>query len=349
MRKLFLYAFLLVAPACVAQGVKVFESGTSEGITYTLPDTKLDITVEAECIKRTPGEFERYAERFLRINEAIANESTEWVLTGVKVKSIGVPNNSKRFTVALGNNPMNSVVLTDEGIINAINRKTVESNTTQAEKVSSKRVDARKYFTEEILQATSTAKMAELVAKEIYSIRESKLAITRGTAENLPQDGESMRLVLNELDTQERALTELFIGHVDTVKYSCNIKFTPTLESDTARSVLFRFSRKLGILERDNLAGTPIYYDFKIYKTVKQPETDTKKKKKEVKKEGICYSVPGKAQVKIYTVADIFFEEELSFAQLGTVEVLARNFFSKDGNTKVLFDTATGAIVEIEK
>lgn len=37
-----------------------------------------------------------------------------------------------------------------------------------------KRIDPRSFMTEEILIAGSTAKMAELVAKEIYNIRESK-------------------------------------------------------------------------------------------------------------------------------------------------------------------------------
>ncbi len=350
MKKIFLYILLCASLPCVAQTVSDFESGMNEGLTYSLPDTQLDITVEAECITHTPGEFGRYAERFLRINDAIADESKEWKLTGVKVKSVGVPNSNKRYTVALAGNPMSSVELTDKGLISAINRRGVASQEHPVKPRSVKRVDARQYFTEEILQATSSAKMAELVAKEIYAIRESKLAITRGTAENLPQDGESMHLVLAELDLQEHVLTELFTGRIDTVKYSCNIKYTPTQQSDTTRAVLFRFSRKLGILERDNLAGNPIYYDFKDLKTVNlTTATDGKKKKKEVKKEGICYSLPGKALVKIYTPAETLFEEELPFAQLGTVEVLARNFFAKDGSTKVLFDTSTGAIIEIQK
>ena len=37
-----------------------------------------------------------------------------------------------------------------------------------------KKINPRDFLTEEILMAGSTAKMAELVAKEIYNIRESK-------------------------------------------------------------------------------------------------------------------------------------------------------------------------------
>ena len=38
-----------------------------------------------------------------------------------------------------------------------------------------KKINPRDFLTEEILMAGSTAKMAELVAKEIYNIRESKM------------------------------------------------------------------------------------------------------------------------------------------------------------------------------
>ena len=75
MKRFFLYALLFASVPCTAQTVNIFESGMNEGVTYSLPDTQLDITVEAECITRTPGEFCRYAERFLRISDAITDES----------------------------------------------------------------------------------------------------------------------------------------------------------------------------------------------------------------------------------------------------------------------------------
>ena len=60
--------------------------------------------------------------------------------------------------------------------------------------------------------ASSTAKMAELVAKEIYNIRESKNALVRGQADNMPKDGAQLKLMLDNLEEQERAMTEMFSG-----------------------------------------------------------------------------------------------------------------------------------------
>lgn len=346
MKKVLLTLLVMTALPVVAQTeVNMFNPGFGEGVTYTLPQTILNITVEAECITRTPGEFSRFADRFLRINDAISQEEKYWELTGVKLTTSGAPDPDKMYTIKLNNSSASNIVLNEDGIIESINCKIEKQEESQTTEQHAERIDAKQYMTEEILQATSTAKMAELTAKEIYAIRESKMAITRGTADNMPKDGLSMQLVLNELNTQEMALTQLFTGYVDTVKYTCNIKLTPAVQNNTEKNILFRFSRKLGILEKDNLAGKPIYYDF-TSKNVIIPATDGKKI---VKKEGICYNVPGRAQVRIYTPSETFFDKEVPIAQLGNVEILSKSLFNKNADTQVVFDTATGGIIRIDK
>ncbi|KAI4367809.1 hypothetical protein C825_000006 [Parabacteroides sp. ASF519] len=67
-------------------------------------------------------------------------------------------------------------------------------------------------FSEELLMAGSTARQAEVAAKQIYRIRESRLNILTGDADNLPPDGEAMKLVIQQLEEQEKALTNLFTG-----------------------------------------------------------------------------------------------------------------------------------------
>ena len=351
MRSFTLFFLMLVFVSSSAQvEVNAFSSGLVEGVTYYLPDTKVDITVESRCIIRTPGEFSRFADRFLHIMNSVHEESKEWELTDIKMKTTGFPNRQKAFTINIDNSALNNIILNDDGIINAINRSVDTAQEVQmVKRHNEKRVDPKQYFTEEIMQATSTAKMAELVAKEIYAIRESKLAITRGQSDNMPNDGVAMQLVLNELDLQERTLTELFTGRIDTIYATSNILFTPTENSDTTRAVLFRFSRKLGVLERDNLAGAPVYYDFEIERDAVESVDVADKKKKTIKKEGICYVLPGRALFRIYNIGEVFFEDYLSFAQFGTIEVLSKKIFSKKSNVRVLFDTATGGIISVDK
>ena len=338
-----------VAASSFAQtDVKGYKPGESEGVTYYLPNTALDITLEAIEITRTPGEFAAYAGKYLHINNAITKEEKYWEFSSLKIKQTGVPNPEKMYTIKLVNgSTAANVKLTEDGILQAINTEVPDKAEPVVKDAPAKRIDPKRYMTEEILQATSTAKMAELASKEIYEARESKLAITRGQADNMPKDGLSMKLVLEELNNQEQALTTLFTGTCDTVRYSCNIRLTPTADSDTAKAVLFRFSRKLGILRNDDLAGSPVYYDFENLFSVPQPVEDGKKKKA-AKNEGVFVNIPGKAAVKIYSPKEVYYEGELPFGQLGTTDCLSKVLFNKNAFTKVILDKATGGVISIE-
>ena len=352
-RALILFISIAALAAEAQTEVKEFFTGANEGVTYYLPDTKIEVCFNATCIKKVPGEFSRYADKYLRVKDAITEASSNWELQSAGIYTSGKPSTSKMFTVKLNNNPAGNIALDRQGIIKAINTKVTEPQEDAATgKIENgARTDASRYMTEEMLQATSTAKLAELTAKEIYAIRESKLSITRGQSENMPKDGMALQLMLDELDKQEAALMELFIGRTDTIYKSTTITIEPRLESDTTKAVLLRFSKKLGFLEKDNLAGEPVYYDLRDLNSVKKPteEEQAKSKSKPLKLEGICYNVPGKAKVAIYTRTRKLIDAEVPVAQFGTTEVLSRSHFNKNSTTKVLFDTATGGIISIEK
>lgn len=352
MKKLLLFlTTFVVLPLAAQTKANSFLTGTNEGVTYCLPDTRIDVTVNAACVTRTPGEFNRYAERYLRINNAITEAVTNWEIIDAAVATSGKPNAEKMYTIKLDNSSMCNISLCNDGIIKGINIK--EQNNGKEDKLSSvvanDHVDAMQYMTEEMLQATSTAKLAELTAKEIYTIRESKLAITRGLSENMPKDGLSMQLVLEELDRQEKALTELFTGRTDTIYVARAYTIDPVQGCDTAKAVLLRFSRKLGFVDKDDLAGEPVYYTLRDLKTVYIPTQEELGKKKNKKKDGVCYNVPGKADFSLFTRSRKLYSGEIGVAQLGITEMLPKELFNKRVATKVLFDTATGGIISIDK
>lgn len=352
MKKLIIAFIIALSTPCMAQTVVTsFFPGTSEGVTYYLPDTKIDITVEASCITQSPGEFHSYAERFLHIKNVITEANNRWEIVGIDSHCEGFPCKEKAFTIKLNNSTASNIRLNDKGIICAINTSVPEepTNNKASHTATNNRIDASQYMTEEMLTATSTAKMAELTAKEIYAIRESKLAITRGLSENMPSDGAAISLLLQELDKQERALTEMFVGRTDTIYRSYSYAIAPNEIHDTTKAVLFRFSHKLGVVDKENLAGEPVYYSLKDLKTVEHPIADESTKKKSIKQEGICYNIPGRVRMEVYTRAKTYVEKEIPIAQLGIVEVLSKSLFSKSSTVKVLFDTTTGGIISIKK
>ena len=352
MKKLLTAIVLTLSAPTMAQNIlNTFFASTEEGVTYHLPDTEIRVTVEACCVKQTPGEFYSYAERFLHIKDVISETRNRWHITDMYCNAEGIPSKDKVYTIKL-NNSASNIRLNGKGIIEAINTSAPEKPASMSARSTTgdNKVNASQYMTEEMLTATSTAKMAELTAKEIYAIRESKLAITRGQAENMPSDGAAISLLLQELDKQEKALTGMFTGRTDTVYHQYTFSITPGEICDTTKAVLFRFSQKMGVVDKENLAGEPIYYNLKNMKTVEQPVEDEAAKKKVTKQvEGISYNIPGRAKIEIYTRTRTFIEKEIAIAQFGMTEILSKTLFNKKNETKVLFDTATGGIISIEK
>lgn len=78
--------------------------------------------------------------------------------------------------------------------------------------------------------SASTVKMAEVAAKQLYRIRESRLNLVTGEVDELPADGESFKLIIQQLDEQEAALTALFMGTTQTETIVKHFDYIPVEE-----------------------------------------------------------------------------------------------------------------------
>lgn len=322
----------------------------AEGVTYFLPRTLIEITLNAEKEVYTPGDFCDYANKFLRMQGISNTPKTIWSIKSMTVKTVGVRDPQKGFTVKLKDKSIASLLeLSDEGVLLSINQpeKPEAATPGNGNGQASKEIDPKDFLNEEILSSTSTAKMAELVAKEIYNIRDSRNAILRGQTENVPKDGEALKIILTNLDEQEAALIAMFKGQTKTTKEEITIQLSPD-NADNEENVLYRFSNKLGVLDTDDLSGSPVYYSIKNLTDLPQPVED-KKAKKVKRPQGIVYNVPGKVLLKIFDNKNVLYEEEIPVAQFGNTDVLAADLFNKGANTRVTFDPSTGSIRKIER
>ena len=343
----------------VTQGVTF---GKKFGVTYMLPQTEIKIEAEATRQHYEPGQFSKYAERYLRLRDVKQEAETSWTLDEVKVNIVGVPDPSNIYFVEMKDRTTAPLMeLTADGIVRSINlpftgdKKTEQPQAKQQEDEALP--DPRTFLTEEILMTNSTAKMAELVAREIYSIRESKNALLRGEAENLPKDGAQLQIMLDNLNKQEKAMVQMFEGKVTTEKHHFTKRVTP---EEMSNHVVFRFSKKLGFVEADDLAGEPVELTIVNKQLIpEQPAEPEGKSSRSIFSiltngnksaiEGVAYNVPGKADVKLtYQHKDII-NTELSLTQFGTREYLADQLFNRNTVTKVLFDVNTGALLKIDR
>lgn len=352
MRKLTIIATgILMATSAYAQTeiLTGVTRGKDYGVVYSLPKTQIELEVKVNKVNYTPGEFCKYADRYLRLSNVSADPETYWELTGVKVKSVGVPNSETTYFVKLKDKTSAPLMeLTESGLIKSINvpystnAPAKKSNATAP--ATSQKVNPRDFLTEEILMAGSTAKMAELVAKEIYNIRDSKNALLRGQADNTPSDGAQLKIMLDNLNMQEEAMTKMFSGTLDKEEKTFTIRLTPDKEFNN--EVAFRFSKKLGVVANNDLAGTPFYISLKDLKTVKIPQEDGKKKKD---MDGIAYNVPGQALVTLTDGKKKLYEGELPVTQFGVIEYLAPVLFNKNSTIKVYFDPNTGGLIKVDR
>lgn len=349
MKKNILTTCLSLMPFIVMAQTQVgeFNPGVAaNGVNYALPKTVLKVDASAIQVVYTPGEFAKYANRYLHMTDVSTEPSTTWRITKLDVYEEGVPDLNKTYTVKMKDKTVAPMVqLTNHGILVTVNTHAdLEEHALPAPHTTQHKLNARQYLTEEILTATSLAKMAELTAQEILDIRESKNAIKRGQVESMPKDGASLKIVLDELNAQEEALTQLFVGHTDTTFTYKSFDVLPT--ADIKQQVLFRFSQKLGFVDADDLAGAPYYLSISDKRTVTLP-TEQEQAKRKI--DGLVYNMPSMAKVTISTMQGTIYERELPFAQFGTIDMLSPTLFNKGVNTKLTLNPSTGGILHLEQ
>jgi hypothetical protein len=243
------------------------------------------------------------------------------------------------------------VYLTQEGLISTINAEPVteETPTFELPAPSPAPLNPRRFLSEETLMAGSTAKQAELVAKQIFDLRRSRNDILIGEADNMPPDGEAYKVVMEQINAQEKALTEMFSGSTQTEYFTREIVIVPT-EKEIDRMIIGRFSVKLGPVDADNLAGEPIYLTLRN-KTPKIESAISDKERERLEKklsEGVVYNVPGKAQLILEFKNRALKDMEVDVVQFGTKDVLVKKMFDNMKQPiKVIFYPELGAIRQI--
>ena len=332
---------------------KFVPGSTLEGVSYFLPRTALRVVVKAEKKVVTPGEFNMYAFKYMRIQNVPVQVSTTWTVKDIKVLPYGIPDKDKAYSLKLKSRTVAPLVsLSHEGLLLGINAEVSEEHlpAIPEDKLLQKgisQVDIRKYMNMEMLQAGSMAKMAELVAREIYDIRESRDALVRGEADNAPKDGEQLKLMLDNLDEQQRVLASLFLGSTEVTEVYYALDVVPSEETD--KLLLFRFSKWTGMVDADDMSGEPYYLEIKKEGTLPESSIDAKIEEKKGKMQrAVYYNIPALSKVRIFNAQSTFAEYETPIAQLGHLEILSNVLFDKMTDTQVLFFQNTGGIKEIK-
>lgn len=345
-----LFAAFSVVNLSAQTEVTAYRPGvTPEGITYFLPKTALHVTITAQRVIQTPGEYCEYAERYLRLQNVPQEQQETWTITKVDVTPYGVADKSQAYSIKLKSKTSAPLVaLASDGRLLTVNaNKQVDEpqlSTPYVLKDTTRHLNPADFKTEEILAAGSRSKMAELTANEIYDIRENRSLLTKGQADFMPKDGEQLRLMLSQLDTQEEALLQLFKGTSSTETHVLTLDYVPT--GVVAKDLLFRFSKYYGLVEKDDVSGEPYYISVSDLHSLPNEEAGDGKAKKPV--DDLRYMVPGKGNVSIKNMQRVLFSGSFPMAQFGRVEHLGAELFNKKMGTHVFLSPVTGGITKIE-
>ena len=351
MKKILIVLGLFVTVGTFAQTSLVKRTAMKSnnfGVSYTLPKTSLITEIVVNKVTEKNGSYYAYAERFLQLKDVVKEDKTYYELKEVRVVNKGIPNSDESYLIEFKPGTIAPYVyLTNNNLLCAINAEIVlDAPQKEADKPAPKKkaLDPNSILSGEILGAGSIIKMAEMAANQIYRIRESRMDIITGQADNLPPDGEAMKITLAQLDEQEKALISLFSGTTERTEEVYEITLIP--EEEFKKEVLFRFSEKLGVLDPDDLAGTPIYID--LTNVGEQPQLDPKEAAKREKMSGVFYNVPGTGHYTITMSGKTLLMGETPVVQFGVKEVLAAKLFEdKKLPVKITFYPETGAIKQI--
>lgn len=323
----------------------------SYALVYSLPTTRLRITLEAEITTRRPGEFHKYAKKYLNINSPIAREEHSASLRSVVVSTEGVADPDQRYAVQFkfGTEPF--MLLSPQGVPLSVNTsKTLDivdpalPESRDAEPTPLQTPAARQVVSEEMMQSQSTAKRAELAASALFGIRQTRADLISGQADQMPPDGKSLQLMLDNLEAQEKALMAMFVGTTSTRTQVETYTVDP--DGDISNLILARISAVDGIVSASDLSGAPVYLNLSVTQRGEMPLNE-KGIRLEFPKNGFAYCIPGTADVTVSYDDRTYFSRSEQFAQFGVVYGLAPNSFTdKKAPIYIILDPATGAIRE---
>lgn len=324
------------------------------GVPYNLPYTAIKLTATITKTEKKAGEYFQYAERYLSVSNPILADETIYTLDNVEAITIGLPDKEKSYLVEFRpNTTAPYVTLTKDGLICAINADAVFSEETAVAMTplgkSQALINPKTILSEETLRAGSTAKQAELIAKQIYLLRESRSNILTGEADNMPPDGNAYKLVMEQLEANEKALMSLFVGK-ETTETSTQTFTVNIPKENIDKQLVFRFSSKLGVVDARDLAGAPVFLSLTNQNPREQLILTDKEEKALEKKfsSGIIYNIPTKAELKVEFNGETLVRKMCDIVQYGTQEVLVTKMFDNNKQpVKVIFYPDLGAIKQI--
>lgn len=320
-------------------------------VVYYSPKTDIVIDFSYEVEEQEAGVYAEFAEAMLGTSDAVKETKATYRLKDARVLTATTTDFSRPHKVL--NDPAVPLLLSinEKQLLCGYNTPQVEkqarSNRSESKRETAKKVSSSRPapYPEEVLKAANPLAQANAVAQQIFHLREMRTYLLSGEVEKAPADGRSMELVLAELDKQEQALTELFVGKKSHRTAHKEIRFEPSSTDQKAY-----FSAENGFTDAENIDAEQITMSTVLYpQRYVATEEDPKAKKKPVLVSQIVYNLPGSADVKVLYKGHVLAKRTIAVAQLGVDVPLAKDLFTGKDLPIIVFNEKTGNIESISK
>ncbi len=325
---------------------------TVQSLTYMLPKTTVLVEIESEKIVKKTGPYYRYSQRYLNLSDVITEDSEEWVIKSIKIKTKGTPNEEQRYSVISSDlSAAFNLNLTHSGILKGINLDTKKAKHPSVCSKSDEIINLEDVnfdnipLHEDLLFKTSTAAMAQEAANMIYKIRNNRIDLLSGDLENLPPDGEAYQSVLKELSKMESDFVSLFAGKTITSKKTQVFEITPDPLSSYSNHVICRFSTQKGVVDAMDITGTPVYFKLDALDFKKLVNKQTEAPKNAIIN-GLYYCIPAPVKITILDKNKEVSSDVVDMAQYGQVISMPADIL-KQGDIQIKFCPTTGALISI--
>lgn len=346
---------------CAMQATVIEEN--EPALVYYSPKTILALDFTYTVEKHEVGPFAQYAEDLLGATDFVKENKTVYSLEDVTIGTKTEADLERPHKIAPEKGvDIQLLCLNEKNLLVGFNLSE------EAEKVAAKKhptctkeaVKSRitsiyvAPYPEEVLKASTPQAQAYEIAKQIFHIRETRMYLLSGEVEHAPADGKAMQLVLEELDKQERELTELFVGKrsVQTEHKLVlweKIRKSSFRESTIQKNLLY-FSEENGFTNKENVDADSITILIGRREQAYQvANLDQKASKKGEALSQIAYNLPGNALVQVSYKGRMIAERTIPVAQLGIDVPLPQSLFTGKELPKIRFDEKTGNLVRISK
>jgi len=327
---------------------QIENTGNPEGtVVYSLPQTTLHITVEAEREVYTPGPYARYAKKYLGL-DVEQNTQQTYTLSSVKLTPYLEADPAARYILNVGK--LSSLAskemfkMTSQGLIlladshkgNAefwrfptLAENLKEDGTGATSNFTSEKTTLYKsiknsdgtYNTISIQQSQVVEKSVERKAQDIadiiFKLREQRMNIICGNTD-ATYSGNAMAAAIEEMHNLESDYMSLFLGKTESATQKMSFDVTPDAKTAGQLYVAFRISDSKGLTLSDDVSGRPIALEISLPKFAETPSfVNTTKSKKSKDGISINYRVPSICLIKVIDGQDILLQNRVPLYQFG--------------------------------